>query len=119
MKELIRSNERQSETVNQGPSEASFDPLMNGTSRAATAAWSSSGKALMRSPEMRRNRGRCRGERGRGGKGSASRPGRGWDGVMGWGRDGGMGCGDGGGRKLGHVAVNDRGYLSAEVGNSL
>jgi hypothetical protein len=26
MKELIRSNERQAETVNQGPSEASFDP---------------------------------------------------------------------------------------------
>jgi len=39
------------------------------------------------------------------------------DGRGGW--DGGMGRGDGGGRKLGHVAVNDRGYLSAEVGNSL
>jgi hypothetical protein len=39
----------------------------------------------------------------------------GWEGGMGW----GMGWRNGGGRKLGHVAVNDRGYLSAEVGNSL
>ena len=42
------------------------------------------------------------------------------------GKDGGMGGGGwgrgegkGGGRKLGHVAVNDRGHLSADVGNSL
>ena len=45
-----------------------------------------------------------------------------WDGGKGWGdgRGGwGRGEGKGGGRKLGHVAVNDRGRLSADVGNSL